>query len=201
MKAKRGIQTSPFFFAFVYGSLALLSFYPAPGYRDGGYYKGYGVLRAVGSSGFSWSAAEAGSNASYLSFDVNGVYPQGSYGRANGFQLRCLQEHPKGVLLGLFLPNFLPRQARLECPAAPPGFRDAFGDRGYGGLRDVGVGGFSWSSTASGTSARYLSFTYSWLNPQNSSNRAHGLPLRCLQEKGTTGHSNRTRWVFYWPFG
>jgi hypothetical protein len=98
MKAKRGYK-HPLFSLLSYSghsrsSLFSFSFYPAPGYRDGGYYKGYGVLRAVGSSGFSWSAAEAGSNASYLSFDVNGVYPQGSYGRANGFQLRCLQEHP-----------------------------------------------------------------------------------------------------------
>ena len=98
MKAKRGYK-HPLFSLLSYSghsrsSLFSFSFYPAPGYRDGGYYKGYGVLRAVGSSGFSWSAAEAGSNASYLSFDVNGVYPQGSYGRAYGFQLRCLQEHP-----------------------------------------------------------------------------------------------------------
>ena len=119
-------------------------------------------------------------NTQYLYF--NGVYPQGSYGRANGFQLRCLQEHPKGVLLGLSLPNFLTRQARLEYPAAPPGYRADL----YGTFYCVGGYGHNWSSAipAGSGSARLFEFRFNWLNPKNSGTRAHGLQLRCLQEKG-----------------
>ncbi len=66
---------------------------------------------------------------------------------------------------------------------AAPGFRDA-GSRTGGRLYEVGDSGYSWSSTIPTGSgyARYLLFYYSWLYPQNSSNRAYGFPLRCLQE-------------------
>ncbi len=45
----------------------------------------------------------------------------------------------------------------------------------------VGTNGYSWSSSIAGTNAHNLNFNYSWLNPQNSNNRANGLQLRCLQ--------------------
>ena len=69
------------------------------------------------------------------------------------------------------------------CDPAP-GFRDA-GSRTGGRLYEVGFSGFSWSSTipTGSGNARYLLFYYSWLYPQNSSNRAYGFPLRCLQEE------------------
>ncbi len=74
---------------------------------------------------------------------------------------------------------FLTRQARLECPAAPaPGSRTD----GSGMLWSVGNGGYSWSSTESGTHARYLGFGTGGVNPQASTHRAYGLQLRCLQE-------------------
>ena len=76
-----------------------------------------------------------------------------------------------------------PRQARLECSAAPaPGFRDAMSTRGFGGLRDVGSTGYSWSSSIAGTDTHGLGFGYNGVNPQYYSNRANGLQLRCLQE-------------------
>ena len=53
---------------------------------------GYGALRGVGNYGFSWSASMTSDNAHYLLFHTDGLNPQGSSSRANGFQLRCLQE-------------------------------------------------------------------------------------------------------------
>ncbi len=48
-------------------------------------------------------------------------------------------------------------------------------------LWNVGNNGYSWSSTESGTHARYLDFNTGGINPQASTNRANGLQLRCLQ--------------------
>ena len=50
------------------------------------------MLWAVGYYGYSWSSSIAGSEAHFLSFGYNGVYPQGNDNRARGIQLRCLQE-------------------------------------------------------------------------------------------------------------
>ncbi len=65
-----------------------------------------------------------------------------------------------------------------------PGYRDAMSTRGFGGLRDVGYYGYSWSSAIAGSNARYLDFYYDGVTPQNNNYRAYGLQLRCLQEKG-----------------
>ncbi len=69
--------------------------------------------------------------------------------------------------------------ANAECRAAP-----APGLRGYehGKVRHVGNGGYSWSSTVSGSNVRFLDFDPTWLTPQNSYYRAYGFQLRCLQE-------------------
>ena len=59
------------------------------------------------------------------------------------------------------------------------------GDRahGFGGLRDVGVNGFSWSSTVSGSNVRFLDFNYGFLARMASKTPdGRGFPLRCLQE-------------------
>ena len=67
---------------------------------------------------------------------------------------------------------------------AAPGYRDAGHNNGYGALRYVGNGGYSWSSTipSKSTYAYFLYFNTSWLLPQNSHYRGNGFPLRCLQE-------------------
>ena len=67
---------------------------PAPGYRDAGYYKGFGALRTVGYAGYIWSSTiPTGSGyAHYLHFNYGGIGPQNNNSRAYGFQLRCLQE-------------------------------------------------------------------------------------------------------------
>ena len=67
--------------------------------------RGFGGLRDVGSTGYSWSSSIAGTDVHGLGFGYNGVNPQYYSNRANGFQLRCLQEHPQGVLLGFSQPN------------------------------------------------------------------------------------------------
>ncbi len=54
--------------------------------------RGFGGLRAVGASGYSWSSSIAGTNARNLGFGYSWLNPQSSYGRAYGFPLRCLQE-------------------------------------------------------------------------------------------------------------
>ncbi|MCH5304892.1 MAG: DUF4906 domain-containing protein [Rikenella sp.] len=54
--------------------------------------------------------------------------------------------------------------------------------RGNGQLYYVGQSGYSWSSSASGTNAYYLHFSYSGVTPQNSAYRAYGRQVRCLQE-------------------
>ena len=138
-----------------------------PGFRDAGYNKGYGRLWLVGNGGFCWSSSDpSGSgNAHYLNFTTGGLDPQYLTIRAGGFPLRCLQE---------------------ERAAPAPGYRDAMSARGFGGLRDVGNYGYSWSSTipAESGNAHYLDFNYDGVYPQRSNYRAYGLQLRCLQEKG-----------------
>ena len=59
-----------------------------------------------------------------------------------------------------------------------PGSRDG----GYGTLYYVGRNGYSRSSTVTDSHGYFLVFGYDWLNPNYYSHRAHGLPLRCLQE-------------------
>ena len=71
----------------------------------------------------------------------------------------------------------------LRVPSNTPGFRDAGNNKGYGALREVGSAGYSWSSTVSGSNVRFLGFYYYGVNPQDYNHRAHGLPLRCLQEE------------------
>ncbi len=66
--------------------------HPAPGYRDAGYYKGFGAVRNVGTHGYSWSSSIAGANAHNLGFSYSWLTPQNSNYRAYGFPLRCLQE-------------------------------------------------------------------------------------------------------------
>ncbi|WP_294600893.1 hypothetical protein [uncultured Rikenella sp.] len=46
----------------------------------------------------------------------------------------------------------------------------------------IGLLGFSWSSTVSGTNSMYLGFYVTWLHPSDANSRAYGLQLRCLSE-------------------
>ena len=48
-------------------------------------------------------------------------------------------------------------------------------------LTNVGNEGSVWSGSASGTNGYYLYFHTTILNPSNATNRANGLPVRCLQ--------------------
>ena len=71
-------------------------------------------------------------------------------------------------------------------PRVPPGFRDS-GWRGVaagGTLHQVGSHGAGWSTKTASNDTYYLRFDCDWLVPQNSSCRAYGLQLRCLQEEG-----------------
>jgi hypothetical protein len=73
----------------------------------------------------------------------------------------------------------------MICNREPPGFRDSGWretEGGSGKLWGVGNNGFSWSSTASGSSAHCLDFSYARIVPQNLLYRAYGFQLRCLQE-------------------
>ena len=117
-------------------------------------------------------------------------------GRASTFCYAAESKPPKNKhnergarIQGDCAPLAIPRRRRFAEPipafkdrAAPPGFRDAFGDRGYGGLGYVGARGSSWSSTAFGSSIRFFELGPDWLTPQHSSLRAYGFQLRCLQE-------------------
>ena len=82
-------------------------------------------------------------------------------------------------------PNLAELTPVCECRAAPaPGFRDS-GWRGVaagGTLHQVGSHGAGWSTKTAGNDTYYLRFDCGWLVPQNSSCRAYGLQLRCLQE-------------------
>ncbi len=62
--------------------------------------------------GYSWSSTFTGSDARYLGFNYGFLARMASKtpdGR--GFQLRCLQEHPKGVLLAIRRRKFQPSSA------------------------------------------------------------------------------------------
>ncbi len=60
-------------------------------------------MRNVGNLGYIWSSSilSRSGYAHYLSFNYAGIGPQSYNHRAYGFQLRCLQEHPRGVLLAI----------------------------------------------------------------------------------------------------
>lgn len=62
--------------------------YKLGGYRDAT----IGALWSVGNDGYSWSSSVSGPNGLYLYFHATGLYPGYTTGRANGFQVRCLQE-------------------------------------------------------------------------------------------------------------
>ncbi|MDE6499691.1 MAG: hypothetical protein K2K83_03170 [Rikenella sp.] len=50
-------------------------------------------MYGVGYGGFSWSSSvTTGAGAYYLGFNYGAVGPNDGNGRANGLQLRCLQE-------------------------------------------------------------------------------------------------------------
>ncbi|MDE6499827.1 MAG: hypothetical protein K2K83_03875 [Rikenella sp.] len=49
-------------------------------------------------------------------------------------------------------------------------------------MYNVGRGGYSWSSTVTGSHGYFLDFYCDWINPNNSNHRSYGFPLRCLQE-------------------
>ncbi|WP_294600817.1 hypothetical protein [uncultured Rikenella sp.] len=59
-----------------------------------------------------------------------------------------------------------------------PGYRN----RDTGALGRVGYGGYSWSSTVSGSNGMHLDFYVTWLNPSYANYRAYGFLLRCLSE-------------------
>ncbi len=54
-----------------------------------------------------------------------------------------------------------------------------------GALFDVGTSGYAWSSapySASSVNGSYLGFNSSNVKPENNNTRAHGFPVRCVQE-------------------
>ena len=66
-------------------------FYPASGYRA----SNSGSLYNVGAYGYSWSSAPASAaevRGSFLYFFGNHMDPEGNYGRADCFPVRCVQE-------------------------------------------------------------------------------------------------------------
>ena len=77
---------------------------PAPGFRDGGYNQGYGVLWYVGYGGYCWSSTGSGAYARFLYFNYGFLARQtNKTPGGRGFQLRCLQV-PLGTRTGLCLP-------------------------------------------------------------------------------------------------
>ncbi|WP_294600972.1 hypothetical protein [uncultured Rikenella sp.] len=69
-----------------------LTWYPAPGYRDAGYYGRLGDLMSVGNDGYSWSSAVSGTYGVFLYFDAQYLNPSYVTFRSHGLQLRCLSE-------------------------------------------------------------------------------------------------------------
>ena len=65
------------------------TWYPAAGYRR----YSDGTLLSVGSGGYCWSCTPSGTNAYYLFFLSDSVYPAYNYySRASGRSVRCLRE-------------------------------------------------------------------------------------------------------------
>ncbi len=85
-----------------------MSIAPAPGNR----YCESGRLTEVGCSGYGWALTIHSDNAHSLNFNEGGFNPNGYYRRAYGLPLRCLQEHPEGVLLAI--------RRRNSSSGAPP---------------------------------------------------------------------------------
>ena len=70
------------------GSATSLTWYPAPGGRGGG----EGALWNVGGNGYGWSSSVSGTYGLYLNFSATYLNPGNTAGRADGLQVRCLQE-------------------------------------------------------------------------------------------------------------
>ncbi|MDE5944587.1 MAG: hypothetical protein K2G93_03260 [Rikenella sp.] len=49
-------------------------------------------------------------------------------------------------------------------------------------MRNVGVNGYSWSSTVTGSGNYFLDFNYSGILPNNGNHCTYGFQTRCLQE-------------------
>ena len=62
--------------------------FPAEGCRD----PSNGVLGRVSSSGYYWSSKVNNTYAHYFSFNMADVFPNGTYRRAYGMSVRCVQE-------------------------------------------------------------------------------------------------------------
>ncbi len=72
---------------------------------------------------------------------------------------------------------------RVEAASKTPcGLAPGFRSLASGGLSYVGNGGFSYSSSVSGSNGVYLDFYVTGLNPSYAYLRAYGLQLRCLLE-------------------
>ncbi|WP_294599522.1 hypothetical protein [uncultured Rikenella sp.] len=108
----------------------------------------------------------------FLFFRTYDLYPSYASYRAHGLQLRCLSEET--------VPTGTPKWQPLPYTGGTaPGYRY----RADGVQRGVGAGGYSWSSTVSGTNGMGLGFHVTWLGPSGSDYRAHGFQLRCLSEE------------------
>ncbi len=166
---------------------------PAPGFRDSGYRtaeNGAGKLYYVGGLGFGWSSTVPGesTDALFLGFDSGDIRFYDLNNRAFGFQLRCLQEegvarHSNRTHRVSCWPSGRESLTEKNSPRVPSG-TPAPGFRTYdlGKIGGVGSVGYSLASTEAGPSARFLYFYPGEIRPQNSSSRATGFQLRCLQE-------------------
>jgi hypothetical protein len=67
--------------------IRVVTSYPASGLR----YSTSGAFNVTGSNGYAWHCAITGVNGYYLAFSSVAVHPTGSYGRACGFPVRCVQ--------------------------------------------------------------------------------------------------------------
>lgn len=73
----------------LYAAGSVKALYPGPGIRE----RNDGTLYYVGHNGYSWSSSPVSDGgANYLSFNFTKIFPNNSYSRSRGFQVRCIQE-------------------------------------------------------------------------------------------------------------
>ena len=129
---------------------------------------GHSNFITSGSSPYDWRSPQ--NNNLWQGVDgVNNVCPA-------GFRLPTSDEWSTLVSAENITDRPTAYASSLKLPAAGNRLRSS------GGMNNVGSTGYYWSSTVSGTSARYLYFYASSVTPTSTYYRAYGFPVRCIKD-------------------
>ena len=164
--------------------------------RTGMYNWVNGVISYRSSGGYWWSdIANVNSFSSRLLTDQTNVIPQSSHYRGYGFAIRCVTREGQRKTLPTkdnYVNLITTTYGITNSSAGSTKLRSSpldFAYTGYystsGSLSNETTYGYFWSRTVNGSSDAYLLyFRSSNVNPQSTSFRGNGFPLRCTAKQG-----------------